>query len=50
VKFDVLVRKGVVSDWKNNFNKAESNLVDEKVRQLLTRTGLENLWVEDMKW
>jgi hypothetical protein len=50
VKFDVLVRKGVVGDWKNHFNEAESDLVDEKVRQLWTGTGLENLWVEDMKW
>jgi hypothetical protein len=50
VKFDILVRKGVVGDWKNNFNKAESDLVDEKVKQLWTGTGLENLWAEDMKW
>jgi hypothetical protein len=50
VKFDSLVRKGVVGDWKNHFNKAESDLVDEKVRQLWTGTGLEDLWAEDMKW
>jgi hypothetical protein len=50
VTFDTLVRKGVVGDWKNHFNKAESDLVDEKVRQLWTGTGLENLWAEDMKW
>jgi hypothetical protein len=50
VKFDFLVRKGVVGDWKNNFNIAESDLVDEKVRQLWTGTRLENLWAEDMKW
>ncbi len=50
VKFDFLVRKGVVGDWKNHFSKLRSDLVDEKVRQLLTGTGLENLWAEDMKW
>ncbi len=50
VKFDILVRKGVVDDWKNHFNIAESDLVDEKVRQLWTGIGLENLWAEDMKW
>jgi hypothetical protein len=45
-----LVRNGVVGDWKNHFNKAQSDLVDDRVRQLWTETGLENLWAEQMKW
>ncbi len=50
--FDVLklLRNGVVGDWKNHFTKAQSDLVDERVRQLWTGTGLENLWAEEMKW
>ncbi len=47
---DFLMRKGVVGDWRNHFNKEESDLVDEKVRQLFSGTGLEKLWVEEMKW
>jgi hypothetical protein len=47
---DFLMRKGEVGDWKNHFNKAESDLVDEKVKQLFSGTGLENLWTEEMKW
>jgi hypothetical protein len=50
MNYDNHVRKGIVGDWKNHFNKAESDLVDEKVRQLWTGTGLEDLWAEDMKW
>jgi hypothetical protein len=50
MNFDILVRKGIVGDWKNHFNKEESDLVDEKVRQLFSGTGLEKLWAEDMKW
>jgi GGDEF domain-containing protein len=51
-EFDVLklVRKGVVGDWRNHFTKAQSDLVDDRVRQLWTGTGLENLWAEEMKW
>jgi hypothetical protein len=45
-----LVRKGEVGDWRNHFTKAESDLVDDRVRQLWTGTGLENLWAEEMKW
>jgi hypothetical protein len=47
---DFLMRKGEVGDWRNHFNKAESDLVDEKVKQLFSGTGLENLWTEEMKW
>jgi hypothetical protein len=47
---DLLTRKGVVGDWRNYFNKEESDLVDEKVREYFTGTGLENLWTEEMKW
>jgi hypothetical protein len=43
------IRKGKVSDWRNHFNKAESDLVDENVRQLFSGTGLENLWTDEMK-
>jgi hypothetical protein len=45
-----LLRNGVVGDWKNHFTKAQSDLVDDRVRQLWTGTGLENLWAEQMKW
>ncbi len=45
-----LMRKGEVGDWKNHFNKAESDLVDEKVKRLFSGTGLEKLWLEEMKW
>jgi hypothetical protein len=45
-----LMRKGEVGDWRNHFNKTESDLVDEKVEELFSGTGLENLWVEEMKW
>jgi hypothetical protein len=48
--FDDSVRKGVVGDWRNHFNKAESDLVDEKVKELFSGTGLEKLWIEEMKW
>jgi hypothetical protein len=47
---DFLMRKGLVGDWRNYFNKEESYLVDEKVRKLFSGTGLEKLWVEEMKW
>jgi hypothetical protein len=30
-RFKYKIRKGIVGDWKNHFNKAESDLVDEKV-------------------
>jgi hypothetical protein len=50
MNFDILVRKGIVGDWKNHFNKEESNLVDERVMKLFSGTGLEKLWAEDMKW
>jgi hypothetical protein len=51
MSFDSLFfRKGIVGDWRNHFNEAESDLVDEKVRKLFSGTGLENLWVEEMKW
>jgi hypothetical protein len=50
VNFDNIVRKGIVGDWKNHFNKEESDLVDEKVVKLFSGTGLEKLWAEDMKW
>ncbi len=48
--FNFAVRKGIVGDWRNHFNKAESDLVDEKVRKLFTGTGLEMLWREEMNW
>jgi len=44
------VRKGIVGDWKNHFNKDESDLVDQKVREMFTGTGLDELWVEELKW
>jgi hypothetical protein len=50
INFDVIIRKSTVGDWRNNFTKEESDLVDEKVKQLFSGTGLENLWVEEMKW
>jgi hypothetical protein len=50
MNFDILVRKGIVGDCKNYFNKAESDLVDEKVIKLFSGTGLEKLWTEDIKW
>ena len=48
--FNYAVRKGIVGDWRNHFNKTESDLVDEKVTKLFTGTGLEMLWTEEMKW
>jgi hypothetical protein len=50
MNFDIIIRKGVIGDWKNHFNKQESDLVDEKVKELFNGTGLEKLWAEDMKW
>ncbi len=47
---DVIIRKGIVGDWRNHFTKEESDLVDEKVVKLFSGTGLEKLWVEEMKW
>jgi hypothetical protein len=44
------LRKEIVGDWKNHFNKEESDLVDEKVRKFFTGTGLENLWTEELEW
>jgi hypothetical protein len=44
------IRKGIVGDWRNHFNKAESDLVDEKVEKLFAGTGLESLWSKEMKW
>ncbi len=49
-EFDLIIRKGIVGDWKNHFNSNESDLIDEKVRKLFTGTGLEKLWTEEMKW
>ncbi len=48
--FNYAVRKGMVGDWRNHFNKEESHLVDEKVVKLFSGTGLQKLWVEEMKW
>jgi len=48
--FSYAIRKGIVGDWRNHFNKTESDLVDEKVTKLFTGTGLEMLWTEEMKW
>jgi hypothetical protein len=50
MNFNILIRKGIVGDCKNHFNKTESDLVDEKVTKLFAGTGLENLWTEEMKW
>lgn len=50
LKFNPLVRKGIVGDWKSQFNEAQSDLVDEKVENLFNGTGLEMLWINDMKW
>jgi hypothetical protein len=50
MNFNILIRKGIVGDCKNHFNKTESDLVDEKVTKLFVGTGLENLWTEEMKW
>jgi hypothetical protein len=50
MNFDILVRKGIVGDWKNHFNQEESDLVDQKDAKLFSGTGLEKLWAEDMKW
>jgi hypothetical protein len=50
MNFDIIIRKGVIGDWKNHFTKQESDLVDEKVKELFSGTGLEKLWAEDMKW
>jgi hypothetical protein len=44
------VRKGIVGDWKNHLNKDESDLVDQKVREMFGGTGLDELWIEEMKW
>jgi hypothetical protein len=44
------MRKGIVGDWKSLFNKSQSDLIDEKVTKLFTGTGLEKLWIEEMKW
>jgi hypothetical protein len=48
-RFKHKIRKGIVGDWKNHFNKAESDLVDEKIEKLFAGTGLESLWLEEMK-
>jgi hypothetical protein len=50
INFNVIIRKGIVGDWRNHFTKEESDLVDEKVKKLFSGTGLEKLWVEEMKW
>jgi hypothetical protein len=47
--FSYAIRKGIVGDWRNHFNKTESDLVDEKIRKMFTGTGLEMLWTEEMK-
>ncbi len=43
MNYDILIRKGIVGDWKNHFDKAESDLVDEKVIKLFSGTGIEKL-------
>jgi hypothetical protein len=50
MNFHILIRKGIVGDWKNHFNREESDLVGEKVKKLFSGTGLQKLWVEEMKW
>ncbi len=50
MNFNIWIRKGIVGDWKNHFNKTESDLVDEKVTKPFAGTGLENLWSQEMKW
>jgi hypothetical protein len=48
-KFDFIIRKSIVGDCKNHFNRNESHLVVEKVRKLFTGTGLHNLWIEEYR-
>jgi hypothetical protein len=50
LNYDIIIRKGIVGDWRNHFNKEESDLVDEKIMKLFSGTGLEKLWAEEMKW
>ena len=46
---EFIVRKGIVGDWRTHFTKEESDLVDKRVEQEFTGTGLEHLWIGDMK-
>jgi hypothetical protein len=48
-EFDFIMRKAIVGDWKNYFNRNERDLVDEKVIKLFSGTGLENLLTEDQR-
>ena len=47
---DIRLRKGIVGDWRSHLTKEESDLIDVKVREEWTGTGLDVLWEQDMKW
>ena len=49
-KNEFIIRKGIVGDWRDHYSKDESDLIDQRVKQLLKGTPFENLWDEDMKW
>ncbi len=49
-KYKFILRKEIVGDSRNLFNKAESDLVNEKVEKLFAGTGLQIIWTEEMKW
>ena len=50
LKFNFLVRKGVIGDWKNHFNSSQSKLVDDKFYNTFKGTDILNLWEHYIKW
>lgn len=47
---DFHFRKGIAGDWKTHLTEEESDLIDGRVEEVFSGTGLELLWKEEMKW
>jgi hypothetical protein len=44
------VRKGVVGDWRNHFTQEESLLIDKLIKDKFNGTGLDQYWINQLKW
>ena len=44
------MRKGIVGDWRSRLSRAQSHLIDQRVRECWVGTGLDLIWAEDLKW
>ena len=46
----IFMRKGIVGDWRDHFDKEESDLIDNRIATEFEGTGLDTLWSNHIKW